>query len=373
VTTRSVITLLEELVAIASPSGDEGSAATYVADLLRENGVEVERLGETVLAKLVLGRAGSGHGPRVLLNSHLDTVPVGEGWTRNPLGEWDGDRLYGRGSNDAKASVAAMTWAVCDLAHAAAGADADVSGEVWLALTACEETSNAGMQQVVDREGAFDAAVTGEPTGLEVVRAQSGLAVLVASWTGRSCHAAHVARVEHDNALAKAAAELASVTPFLTLDGEHELLGVSTVVPSVFTSGTRHNVVPDLAEVVFDARIAPPHTAEEVATLLRAKLPQAEVRIRSERLVPVDAAADHPVVLAALRCAGRERAIGSSTMSDMALLKGTPSVKCGPGQTVRSHTTDEFVLRSEAEAGAAFYRKFATESLRALAAVESGS
>jgi acetylornithine deacetylase len=365
VTDKSVITLLEELVAIASPSGDEGAAATYVVDHLRAHGVEAEHLGETVLARVTLGSGG----PRVLLNSHLDTVPVGEGWTRKPLGEWDGDRLYGRGSNDAKASAASMTWAVCDLARSAADIK-DVSGEVWLALTACEETSNAGMHAVVEREGSFDAAVTGEPTGLEVVRSQSGLAVLVARWTGRSCHAAHVARVDHDNALAKAAAELASVTPFVTLDGEHELLGPSTVVPSVFTSGARHNVVPDLAEVVFDARIAPPHTAQEVAELLSARMPQAEVRIRSDRLVPVEAAADHPVVQAALRSAGREEAIGSATMSDMALLSGTPSVKCGPGQTVRSHTTDEFVLRSEVEAGAAFYRKFATESLKALAAVE---
>ena len=58
------------------------------------------------------------------------------------------------------------------------------------------------------RLGLPDGAVTGEPTGLEVVRAQSGLAVLRAVWSGRSCHAAHVARVPHDNALLAAAREL---------------------------------------------------------------------------------------------------------------------------------------------------------------------
>lgn len=368
-TLPDVCTLLEELVAIASPSGDEGRVTDYVVERLARHGVDVERLGETVLARLPLGPGGGARGgPRLLLNSHLDTVPVGEGWTRAPLGEWDGDRLYGRGSNDAKASAAAMLWTVCDLAERRE----DVAGEVWLALTECEETTNAGMQRVVEGEGTFDAAVTGEPTGLEVVRAQSGLAVLVVTWTGRSCHAAHVARVEHDNALTKAAAELVRVAPYVVLEGEHELLGASTVVPSVFTSGTRHNVVPDLAEVVFDARLAPPHTGVEVAELLRARLPSAEVRLRSDRLAPVEVPAEHPVVRAALAASGRAQAIGSATMSDMALLAGTPSVKCGPGQTVRSHTTDEFVLRGEVEDGARFYRRFAVECLRALAAVAPG-
>lgn len=363
--TKDVCTLLEELVAIASPSGDEGAATEYVASYLKQHGVAVELLGETVLARVRLGEtSGDARGPRILLNSHLDTVPVGADWTRNPLGEWDGDTLYGRGSNDAKASAASMIWALVDLAQNASSVTA--RGEVWMALTACEETSNEGMQRVVEREGTFDAGITGEPTGLEVVRAQSGLAVLVANWGGRSCHAAHVSRVDHDNALTKAASELANVSPYVTLDEEHELLGKSTVVASVFNAGTRHNVVPDRAEAVFDARLAPPHNAEEVATLLRSKLPTATVTVRSGRLTPVEVPSDHPVVQSALRASGRAEAIGSATMSDMALLRGTPSVKCGPGQTVRSHTTDEFVLRSEVEEGARFYRAFAVECLEAL-------
>jgi acetylornithine deacetylase len=50
----------------------------------------------------------------------------------------------------------------------------------------------------------------------------------------------------------------------------------------------------------------------------------------------------------------------------MALLRGTPSVKCGPGETVRSHTPDEFVLAAEVEAGAAFYAALVPRALAAL-------
>ena len=60
-------------------------------------------------------------------------------------------------------------------------------------------------------------------------------------------------------------------------------------------------------------------------------------------------AAAHPLVRAALDAAGRDRAVGSSTMSDMALLADVPAVKCGPGETARSHTPDEFLLERDYE------------------------
>jgi len=199
------------------------------------------------------------------------------------------------------------------------------------------------------------------------VRAQSGLAVLRAEWSGRSCHAAHVVRVEHDNALLRAAAELGALGSHLTLGEPHALLGASTVTPTVLRSGERHNVVPDRAEALFDCRLAPPHDADEALALLQRRLPTARVEVRSSRLRPVETSAEHPLVRSALRAAGRQTAIGSATMSDMALLAGVPAVKCGPGETARSHTPDEYVLRSELVAGCAFYLALAPQALEALA------
>src|SRR6185436_12543357 len=110
------------------------------AAVLARGGAAVERVGGSLLARIERGA-----GPRLLLNSHLDTVPVGAGWTRDPLAaRWEGERLFGRGSNDAKASAAAMLVALDDFARRAT----DVRGEVLLALTACEETTNTGMTRV---------------------------------------------------------------------------------------------------------------------------------------------------------------------------------------------------------------------------------
>ncbi len=352
--------LLHELVAIPSVSGDESALAAYVSDLLESRGVEVARLGDSVLARWTRGQ-----GPGLLLASHLDTVPVGEGWTRDPRGVWEGEQLFGRGANDAKASAAAMIVALLHHAELPRW-----RGDVWLALTACEETSNAGMAAVLEQVTP-DGALVGEPTGLQVVRAQSGLAILRAEWSGRSCHAAHVARAEHDNALLKAAADVAHAAPYLLLDGEHPLLGASTVAPTVFRAGELHNVVPDRAEILFDARLAPPHDAVDAARALTRAMPAAEIHVQSARLAAVETPADHPLVRAAVACAGRQAAVGSAAMSDMALLVGVPAVKCGPGESERSHTPDEYVLAGEVEAGARFYGSFVPAALEALSRREA--
>ena len=349
--------LLRALVRVKSVSGDEAACAELARDWLAARAIDVELVGSSVLARVELGR-----GPTVLLNSHLDTVPAGEAWTRDPWDvDWDGDRLVGLGANDAKASAATMMLALARLAQ-----QRGARGTALLALTACEETSNAGMRDVLERVGMPDAAITGEPTGLEVVRAQSGLAVLTARWRGRSCHAAHVARVAHENALLAAARALAGFPDHVMLEDEHPLLGASTIAPTVLRAGDRHNRVPDEAELVLDARLAPPHDAAECLARLVELLPGAELAVRSDRLKPVETPEDHPLVRAALSAAGRERAIGSATMSDMALLAGVPAVKCGPGQTARSHTPDEFVLREEVLAGAAFYSRALPAALAAM-------
>ena len=341
-------TLLADMVRIPSPSGSEDRVREHLLGFFSEHGLDVERVGDSLLVTIERGP-----GPTLLLNSHMDTVPAGPSWTADPYaGYWQGGKLVGLGANDAGAALVGMISGTMAFAESATA-----SGTLKLAITACEETTNRGMEDVLAHTGLPDGAITGEPTGLAVVRAQAGLAVLVADWEGSSCHAAHAARVEHTNALLVAAGDVAGFPQCLTLEEEHPLLGASTITCTQLNSGEHHNRVPDAAQAVFDCRIAPPHTASECAELVALRLPQAKITIRSERLRPVETADEHPFVEACLQAAGAESAVGSATMSDMALLAGVPSVKCGPGETVRSHVPDEFVLESEVDAGCAFYAR----------------
>lgn len=360
-TTHGAHDLLARMVAYSSPSGDERALADAVQSWVAERGIDVVRIGDTVVARLAPEAR-----PRVWLMSHLDTVPVGSGWTREPLrGVWDGDVLYGRGANDAKISAATM------LTAAFALADNPLRGGVDVVLTACEETNNSGAAAAIAALGLPDACVCGEPTGLEVVSAQGGLSVLAATWRGKSCHAANAGQVEHSNALLLAARDMAGLDPVIGVGAPHARLGRTTVVATQLSAGERHNVVPDVANAVFDARLSPNTSADDVRSALASLLPHADVTIRSKRLLAFETADDHPIVRAALRAAGKSHSIASRTLSDLALLQGVPGVKCGPGLSARSHTPDEFVLRDEVDAGVAFYTAVAPAMLDALAASAS--
>jgi acetylornithine deacetylase len=338
--------LLADLVRIPSPSGSEAQVRDHLWNFFQEHGLDVERVGDSLLVTIERGP-----GPTLLLTSHMDTVPAGPSWTADPYaGVWQDGRLVGLGANDAGAAVVGMIGGTLAFAEVGGG-----TGTLQLALTACEETTNKGMEDILAHTGLPDGAITGEPTGLSVVRAQAGLAVLLADWEGSSCHAAHAARVEHTNALLVATNDLAGFPQCVTLEGEHPLLGASTITCTQLNAGDRHNRVPDAAQAVFDCRLAPPHTASECVALLEERLPRAKVTIRSERLRPVETGVEHPFVHACLKAASADQSIGSATMSDMALLADIPAVKCGPGETARSHVPDEFCLRSEVEAGCAFY------------------
>lgn len=340
--------LAAQLVRIPSLSGSEHDVADFCSGWFEQRGLQVERLEQTLVV-----RVPGGPGPSLLLNTHYDTVPAGDRWETDPWDvDWSGDRLTGLGANDAKGCVAAMMMATAQLAQ-----QGGLQGELILSLHQEEETNNRGMELVREHLGPVDLAITGEPTSCEVIRSQSGLAVFVLTWEGKACHAAHISRVEHENAMLVAASELAQwKAPFL-LPGEHELLGPSTLSPTVMKSGARHNLIPDAAEVTFDARLAPPHDADECVDILTRAFPKAKIRVRSKRLGPKDTPLEHPLVREALAVLELAEASGSNTLSDMALLPGVPAIKCGPGATVRSHTAGEFITKAELQRGAEFYAK----------------
>ena len=98
-----------ELVEIESPTGDTAGVARRYADTLREIGLEVEVLDERFPATpVVVGRLRGGEpGPTIVLNGHLDTIPIPHDAPRI-----DDGRIFGRGSADMKGPVAAATEAV---------------------------------------------------------------------------------------------------------------------------------------------------------------------------------------------------------------------------------------------------------------------
>lgn len=332
--------LLENLVSVPSPSTHEGAIADCILSLLQERGIEVQRSANNLWFEV-----GSG-GPRLLVNSHLDTVPPCAGWDTDPYHpKWQDDRLYGLGSNDAKGCVSAMLCAAFRLAETA-----PTHGTVVFAFTAEEETGGQGIATILESLGSLDAAVVGEPTNLQACGAQRGMLILKCTARGRSAHVAHAGLA--DNAIHKAARDVAKLAS-MSFPG-HPLLGSAKAQVTQLQGGLARNQVPDSCEFFVDLRTTPNLDHQTLAEDLASQL-ESEVIIHSARYLPKATDADEPILKAALKANGNKGPVGSHATSDWAFLGHIPTVKIGPGDTHRSHQPNEYITRSELDAGVDCY------------------
>ncbi|HEU5218332.1 MAG TPA: M20/M25/M40 family metallo-hydrolase, partial [Gemmatimonadales bacterium] len=337
--------LLSELVAIPSVSGTEETIAAYLEETARKAGLDVRRDDASVTMTVDSGRPG----PVLAFISHLDVVPPGEGWTRDPFTPViDAERLYGRGSGDAKASVAAMTLAAADLAGRIG------KGRLLVIMGYGEETRNTTMGVAVSRAGVIDAAVVGEPTNLNAAVAQRGLMMADLIARGDQRHAGYAG---DDGPFANAITALAR--DLLRLDGlvgerTHPILGATTVTPTMLSAGVSRNVTPPAAKAVLDIRSTPAWPHDQLARALKERL-ECEVVITSDRLVPCETPPVSRLLDAARRVRPALVTFGSPTCSDWVFVRGADAIKCGPGTSRRSHTADEYVDLPEVTQARAFY------------------
>lgn len=335
--------LLKELIATPSPSRGEEATADLLFAFLQQHGAAPERLYNNVFAR---SSDFDSARPTLLLNSHHDTVRPAASYMRDPYTpSVEGDRLYGLGSNDAGASVAALTQVFLSLRSQ------PLPFNLLLALSAEEECSGErGMRALLPALGCIEMGLVGEPTGMQAAVGERGLVVLDCTARGKSGHAA---RGEGENALYIALDDIARLRTF-RFKRESGLLGHVGIAVTQIEAGTQHNVVPDSCRFVVDIRTTDAYSNEETVGILRDAL-RSEAMPRSTRIRASALHAGHPLFRAA-EAAGRQTFV-SPTTSDMALMP-FPTLKMGPGQSSRSHTADEFVLLTEIEEGIAVYEKY---------------
>lgn len=340
---RSAIDLLQGLIARPSFSRDEGATADLLMQRLAARGAAPQRLGHNVWAR---AEGYDPARPTLLLNSHHDTVRPAAGYTRDPFAPTvEGDRLYGLGSNDAGASLVALTEVFLTLRTR------PLPFNLLLALSAEEEVTGAGgLRALLPRLGPIDMALVGEPTSMQAAVAERGLVVLDCTARGRSGHAA---RGEGVNALYIALDDIVRLRS-LRFERESEVLGPVGIAITQIEAGTQHNVVPDTCRFTVDVRTTDAYSNEETVALLRAAI-RSEAVPRSTHLSASAVGDRHPLVRAA-RAAGR-RTFVSPTLSDRASMP-FPALKMGPGDSARSHTADEYVLLSQIEEGIDVYTTY---------------
>ena len=348
------VALLWSLVATPSVSGNEAAVAQQIVGWAEAHGLS-PICDDTSVRIEIVGRSA---GPSLALVSHLDVVPPGSGWTRDPfVPAIEAGRLYGRGACDAKASVAAMLCAAHDVQRSG-GLD---KGRLIVILGYSEETRDTSMPSAVPRCGALDAAIIGEPTSLDVAVAQRGLMVAELRAAGDQRHAAYVSESSYRSAVLSLAADLIKL-PSLLQERPHPILGQPSIAPTQLEAGVGRNITPPVAKALLDLRTTPAWTHAEVAAALRSAL-SSEVHIASDRLLPCETPAGSRLLATTQGVRPQSRAYGSPTCSDWVFLRHLDAIKCGPGDSPRSHTPDEWVDLQQVTAARRLYRDVAQRYL----------
>jgi acetylornithine deacetylase/succinyl-diaminopimelate desuccinylase family protein len=366
-----VLSLLADLVAIpsANPSYDggvpESAVAEYVERFFFQHGIETFRQ-EVLPGRFNVIARMPGRQPhrRVVLEAHMDTVSV-SGMTIPPFEpKIEDGRLYGRGSCDTKAGLAAMMHAMATIKSQGITPPC----EIWLAAVVDEEYSFKGVLRLCEGLQA-QAAIVAEPTEMRLVSASKGVLRWRMRTIGKAAHSAKphlgVNAISHMAAVIQALDQQAKTLA----PNVHPLLGPGTLNIGLIHGGEQINFVPDRCEIAIDRRLIPGEDPEETwagYAQLAAHL-GAEIDRPMIADSPLETPTTSDVVHTAQRvlvALGRPvAAVGVPFGSDASKLarQGVPSIIFGPGSIDRAHAAIEYVETDQVLEAATFFRHFILE------------
>jgi len=363
----ALVELTRRLVACdtQTPPSDTGAICALVRGLLADvPGVQFEAYTQQApVENLVATLRGGRPGPRLVLNGHLDTYPIGplDRWRTDPLGGQVRDgRLYGRGSCDMKGGIAACMLVLRLFAQQVR----DFPGELVLVLAGDEESmGELGTQALIDHVPACraDAAIVADVGSPRVIRCgEKGMVWLALDASGKSSHGAHVhrganaiealmqalsalktlesLRIDPGHEAVAAMARAQPVSEPLGGDGERDVMSRVTVNIGTFHGGQSPNLVPDAARAEVDIRlplgVSTARVEAEIARLLQ-PLPQVRCTV-TRRYEATWTPPAHALVRAACGAAAevlRQPVVPNMRVgaSDARLWRraGVPTVVCG--------------------------------------------
>ncbi|MEM7707907.1 MAG: acetylornithine deacetylase [Pseudomonadota bacterium] len=291
--------------------------------------------------------------PRLLFNVHLDTVPVGEGWSTDPLELVVKDgRAYGRGSCDIKGAAACLL----DLAE---------TTDVPLALLFTSDEEGSGgccVKRFCEglNPGEYELVVVAEPTSCRVVTAHRGYLSVIGKFTGVAGHSSDLRGVK-DNALHDFARWAGAAVELVEREHPDSRFNLGRV-----DGGIKSNVIADNVHVAYSARLAPGSNSDEflkVSTSAGADLlsrqPTWEVPFLGPPL-PAPGVDPAPAIAFAESIGlPLGEAVGFWTESSLFSAAGLQTFVLGPGDIALAHAIDEWVPLADLATARAQYEQLA--------------
>ncbi|MCF6223812.1 MAG: M20 family metallopeptidase [Flavobacteriaceae bacterium] len=367
-----VISLTQKLIQFntINPPGNEEGIAKFIGVILTENGfiVDYPKYSEGRLNVIATKGLDKFVAP-IVLTGHLDVVPLGAAtWSVDPLaGEIIENKLYGRGSTDMKAGVAAMIIAAIESFD-----KNPPKGGVKLILTADEELGCHGAKHLRDSGydiGNASAIIVGEPTSNMPWIGHKGGLYLTAKTTGVTAHSSMPEL--GDNAIYKAARAITKIEALKFDVKKDNLLGYPTVNVGKIDGGLNLNSVPDKAEFTIDVRSTTKLENKLAFKLLKETLGE---EVSLEKMVDLNAIStteNHRFVkLVSKICnfdynqEGVKKA--ASFLTDASVLTpwldNAPTVILGPGEPHMAHQTDEYCYVDKIKEAVKLYKEIIIEN-----------
>lgn len=389
---ENVIRLTRELVQIPSvyregdPNGNETKAAEFVADYLRDIGIETY-VEEVVPGRPnVIGIVDSGKpGKTLLFEGHTDVVTEGnpDAWDYDPFGaQIIGDRMYGRGTNDTKGNLACMITAV----HSLLLDKESFTGKIMLCIPCDEEGFMLGIKHFIKQGWAegVDGAVICEPEENQVCIAQRGAIRLKIDIFGKMAHGAiSWSGINPNWRLARFILELEKLEQEeQERYGEDPLLRWPSITPTVIQSHVKGeaqvNVIPDHCMMMVDIRTIPAQDHEQLLERISSimeRLKAADPDFKSEMTILDNRPAtytskENPVVQAvynAVKTVTGEtpiyNGVPGATDGTFLHVHGIPIVTIGAGDREIPHQINEYIEIEELAITTAIYREAALNFL----------
>jgi len=269
---KEVIEFTQEMIKTPSLTGEEGDLANLILDKLKEFQADdafIDGIGNVV--GIIYGPE---KGNNILLNGHLDVVPVGNinhWYPYDPLGaEIDAKgNIHGRGAADLKGGLAAHLFMV-KLLKMVKDKGASFKGNLIFSAVVHEEAAEMfGMEYLCkktlpDKKLGCDLVFLCEPTGLHIVLGQRGKVEVVVKTKGKAAHSS----IPHAgiNALEKMIPVLDHIFKRMTDNmTKHPLLGGSSVtITNLVCKPGALSVIPDECEISIDRRYMPGENVEKL-------------------------------------------------------------------------------------------------------------
>jgi succinyl-diaminopimelate desuccinylase len=378
--TGEMVGFTRELVRIPTinPPGEcYTQCAGVIADKLREFGYTVETLAATGLPEHsdqyprinVVGVMNAG-GPAVHFNGHYDVVPPGSGWSVDPFGgELRDGRIFGRGTCDQKAGIAASIYAV----EAIRRAGLQLHGSVEQSATPDEESGGfAGVAYLCDtgristRNQKY--VVITEPLDPErVCIGHRGVYWFELTTIGRVGHgsmpglavnaAEQMARLVQafDTQLKPVLARRTSQAPVQPSQASRPSINLNSIHAGQAPGGWQTPAVPDRCTAIFDRRFIHEEAFDdvraEIVQLLEAQGVAYELRDLM-RVDPLLGSADGELARAAATAIGDVSntepsfIVSPGTYDQKHVVRRAGIQECigyGPGRLILAHQPDEYV------------------------------